>query len=82
MRLLAFRVPEKSQTKDLILAFMERRKSERTNEQKKHRSPIVSYSIKVIITALYTKSEASSFYSFREIFDEKFNIGPYGEKEE
>ena len=37
---------------------------------------------KFIITALHTKFEASSFYSSWEIFDEKFNIGLYGEKEE
>ena len=56
---------------------MDRRKNERTN---KLRKPIVSF----IITALHTKFEASNCYSSREIFDEKFNIGPhvYGEKEE
>ena len=60
LRLLAFIVLEKSLTKNLTLAYMERRKNERTN---KPRKPIVSYMIQVIITALHTKFEASSFYS-------------------
>ena len=33
LRFLAFRVPEKSLTKDLTLTYMERSKNERTNEQ-------------------------------------------------
>ena len=58
---------------------MERRKNEKTN---KPRKSIVSYTIQVIITALHTKFEASSFYSSWEIFDEKFNIDLSGETEE
>ena len=38
--------------------------------------------IQVTIITKYTKLEASSFYSSWEIFDEKFNIDLYGEKEE
>ena len=44
--------------------------------------PIVSYMIWVIITALHTKFEASSFYSSWEILDKKSNIGLYREKKE
>ena len=42
LRLLALIVPEKSLTNNLTLAYMERRKNERTN---KPRKPIVSYTI-------------------------------------
>ena len=59
--------------------YRQKEKNERTN---KPRKPIVFYTIQFIITALHTKFEASSFYSSWEIFDEKFNIGLYGEKEE
>ena len=54
-------------------------KNERTN---KPRKPMVSYTIKVIIIVLHTKYEASTFHGSEEIFDKKFNIGLYGEKEE
>ena len=40
LRLLAFIVPEKSLTKNLTLAYMERRKNERTNEQISRESPL------------------------------------------
>ena len=38
--------------------------------------------IQVTIITKYTKSEASSFYNSWEIFDKKFNIDLYQEKEE
>ena len=44
------------------------------NKYSKLRKPIVSYMISVIIMVLHTKFEASSFYSFWEIFDKFFFI--------
>ena len=40
LRLLVFIIPEKSLTKNLTLAYMERRKNERTNEQISRESPL------------------------------------------
>ena len=71
---------------------MERKKNERTNEQDKPiESPQYKSSLlhwyQVIhdisdINTKYTKFEVSSFYSSWEIFDKKFNIDLYREKEE
>ena len=45
------------------------------NKYGKLRKPIVSYMISVIIIVLHTKFEASSLYSFWEIFDDFFLNG-------
>ena len=79
LRLLAFIVWEIFDDFFYNGTFMERKKNERTN---KPRKPMVTYTIKVIIIALHTKFEASSFLSSWEIFDKEFNIGLYGEKVE
>ena len=42
----------------------------------------LTYMKKITITVLHTKFEASSFNSSWEIFDQKINIGLYGDKEE
>ena len=68
-------------TKNLTLAYIGEKEEWKNKWTNKPRKPIVSYTIKVIITALHTKFEASSFYSSWEIFDEKFNIGLHRQKE-
>ena len=60
---------------------MERKKNEGTDEQISQESPLSLTQYVTIITK-YTKIEASSCYSSWEIFDEKFNIDLYGEREE
>ena len=58
------------------LAYMERKKNKRTDEQINQEGQLSLTQYK------YTKSEASSFCSSWEIFDKKNNTDFYGEKEE
>ena len=81
MTTLACTVSQKSLRKIFIIQSMERKKIGQIQGRISRRRLVRNPTIQYIIINLLTKYDYSCFYSFTEIFDEKFHHSKYGKKE-
>ena len=82
LRLLAFIVPENSLTKNFTLAYIGRRKNERTNERISQESPLSLTRYKSSLLHCIPNLRLLAFIVPEKSLTKIFNIGLYGEKEE